>query len=541
MVLKIPYVLIEPYVFLYVAGNALYQIVLPQFLLDNICQRTFNGTICSNINSPLFKKEQDIVQKESALWLTGILPSEAGLSILATLLIGPLADTIGCRNAMFLTPTCTGIRYLILILLTSLNQSFHPALILLPVPFAAACGLNPGTTVMASSYTAKVVAIKDRTFRLALVSAGFSFAISLFGFVSGFLLNSVGYRGAFVMCLGTSILDALFLAFFVSDEQRPAQPASGSEITLPPGAKQICKDETTSPNQISPKNHDTEKSIEIKEGNEKVVSGKGNDRPIIIKSNDEKELQQHLSVMEKFKIALAKSNPLTNCRELYGHVRERKQRKTVASLIFAAFSSVLGWMGEFYVCVLFIKGRPLNFSAVDVGYFLAFQGINWGVTGYVIINSCVQYCFHCNDFLVITVSLLAHAVYLILVGFSTTKIMIYIVQLMSALAALDIPTIRSALTKIVGPDKYATILAVSGTFQSLGIFVASFTATAIYAEFLTIHRGAVFFFLALILLVSVIITGRLFWKERSENRKNRCRKENNVEIPLDFIKGDTKL
>ena len=211
---------------------------------------------------------------------------------------------------------------------------------------------------------------------------------------------------------------------------------------------------------------------------------------------------------------------MTKLKEVYRYVTRQRQRITALSLMFAVFVTALTWEGELSVIVLFIKNRPLNFSPVDTGYCMAFTGINWEITRYVVINSIVQRCLRCRDYLVITMSLMAHAVYLILLGFTTSKIMIYVIQLVSAFAALDLATIRSAMTKIVGPNEYGTTLAAYGTLQSIGGFVASFSATVIYAEFISTHRGAAFFFLALFLLVSVITTGRLLWIER-KGRKSK--------------------
>ena len=145
MAFRIPYLIVEPYVFLSIGMMLLNAIIIPQLLLENICQRNFNGIICSNINTWLLKKQQDLVQKQSAFWLTSILSTEMGLSILAILFIGPLADTIGIRNTMFLTSAFMGMNYIILIILTSMRRLFHPALLLVPVPFVSACGSISGT------------------------------------------------------------------------------------------------------------------------------------------------------------------------------------------------------------------------------------------------------------------------------------------------------------------------------------------------------------------------------------------------------------
>ena len=536
MIFKIRYLTAEPYVFLSVGMLLLNAIMIPQLLLDNICQRNFNATICSRISSPLYKEQQEVIQRQSAFWLTGIFSSETGLCILAILFIGPLADTIGIRNTMFLTPAFMGIDYVILITLTSLRQSFHPALLLLPAPFASACGSISGSMLLANSYIAKITTAEDRTFRMAFVSAAFSFSTCLFSFLSGFLLDSVGYRGVFITCLAICILNALYLGLFLSDERPSAIPSSNLEITSGDKPEKTCQIKTSTPKRDILENDKDLTNPQIEKEATELTVTESSDNNICKIYEDEMnfsqiELKHNPSVTTNFKLASAKSNPLTKFKELYSHLREHKQRITVLSLLFGAFTAILSWNGELYVIVLFIKSHPLNYSAVDVGYFRSFQGLNWGMTGYLVMNLIIQQCCHCSDFLVITISLLAHAVYLIILGLSTTKAMIYVIQLISALAALDISTIRSSLTKTVALNKYVTILAVSAMLQAVGAFVASFMATVIYGEFVSIYRGTAFSLLALFPLISVIISGRLLWRERLKNKRDQDQREIRGEAP----------
>ena len=72
--------------------------------------------------------------------------------------------------------------------------------------------------LLGSWYTAIVTTTKERTFRNAFVGGAFSFADCLFSFVSGILLNSVGYRGVFITCLAVCVLMALYLGLSVVDE-----------------------------------------------------------------------------------------------------------------------------------------------------------------------------------------------------------------------------------------------------------------------------------------------------------------------------------
>ena len=308
MMFKIPYLVIEPYVFLFVAHSSLTSVTLPQFLLNKICQRNFNSTICSNIKDLPFKKEQDLVQKQTALWLTSVRSTSAGLTIFTTLFIGPLADTVGIRKTMFITPVFMGVHFIILIILTTLGELFHPALLLASVPFTAACGAYSGTSMFASSYIAMVTDPKDRTFKLTFVSAAFSFAAFLFGILSGYLLNWIGYTGVFVVCLILCVLNGLYLLFFVSDARPPdrSQEADFHGKVLPnSGEKTTPLCERLLENNGKEKEHRTDNQAFGQ--NENEIKDKNKSKEDGSMSLYETEQKQHRSRTAKFKTALAKA------------------------------------------------------------------------------------------------------------------------------------------------------------------------------------------------------------------------------------------
>ena len=130
--------MIEPYVFLFVAHAALTAVTLPQFLLDKVCQRNFNSTVCSNIKNISFKEEQDLVQKQTALWLTSIQSTMAGLTTLANFIHWTACRYNWNSKDYVHNSSVTGIHFIIPIILT-LRESFHPALVLASVNLEAAC------------------------------------------------------------------------------------------------------------------------------------------------------------------------------------------------------------------------------------------------------------------------------------------------------------------------------------------------------------------------------------------------------------------
>ena len=116
-------------------------------------------------------------------------------------------------------------------------------------------------------------------------------------------------------------------------------------------------------------------------------------------------------------------------------------------------------------------------------------------------------------------ALVFRAVYLICLALSTFKLLIYLIQLLCAVAALDIPGIRSSLTKRVDPGTYGTVLVGCAILEALGSVVGSFGSSFIYAKFLTFHRGPAFFFMAIFPILCSVLIGSLYWREKKELRQ----------------------
>ena len=553
MAIKIPYLIIEPYLFFYVSSQILNGILLPQLLLDNVCKLNFNTTICSDIYSKQFESEQDYVQKKSALWITALYTSLSAINIFTIPILGPLADTIGTNRTMYLNPILAGIQSIVSIILTNAGETFNTALLLLAVPIVAFGGDYSGALLFSCSYVADSTAEENRTFRINLLDGAYSLAAATFSLVSGPILLRFGYTGGFVVSLSMSVLNIIYLTLFVPDPRKnrnSGQQKDKRQNEIESQSEHFLDEKIGTAKQYGVSGPQGQKEVNESQGGkislQSDVKGKQNQglnngdvivdiavtqkkkavnidnavsprsKPIKDKGAGQDKNTSELTVADgsgyashrKYvKEIIMEANPYTNFRKLITVLRKEKQSAAVIFLLIGAFASLLTWTGEPLVIVLFVKNRPLNFSETDVGYYLAVQSIMWGVVGYMLLNYIIQRWLKCRDTLVISLALAAHGIYLILLGLSNTKLMIYIIQLLCAFAALDIPGIRSTLTKRVDPGAFGTVLAGCATVEALGSLVGSFGSTVIYAEFLTFHRGAAFFFMAIFPILASTLIG----------------------------------
>ena len=536
MVLKIPYVTVEPYVFLFTFGKTLInEILLPQILLDTTCRIQFNTRVCDNINSPLFKKEEYLVQKDSAFWLSAIQSFQAGFCLVTVLLLGPFADLVGSRKAMFLTPVCTGIQYIIYVLLTSVGYPFHPGLFLVVVPFVALCGHTTGMFLFANAYTAATTSEKNRTFKIIILGAVYATAMCLSSFVSGHILERFGFIGGFVICLILSVLNGIYILFFVEDpcqshnkketqdmHEDDFQPEDISQNTSNDALQSMTHQEKESlkktdcnlnNNGRSETYNDTQmtKLIDVTE-----IRKEENDQSIDMTIIQTPVTDPNVSTGRKVKVFFISVNPVTKFKYLVQLLKEENQSQAVIVLLIAASASKLSW-AFLQILVLFLQSHPFHFDSRNIGYLFATNNLLTAVLGGLVMNFVFKRCFVSKDMLAITITLTSHAIYLILLGISTAKVTIYVIQIIGAIGALDNTIVHSALTKQGNSSTHGTILAVSSTLEQLSVVLASLTTPVIYAKFLELHHGAAFFYLAIFPVLSGIITGIYIFKGRRKH------------------------
>ena len=240
--------------------------------------------------------------------------------------------------------------------------------------------------------------------------------------------------------------------------------------------------------------------------------------------------------ISKISLFFAQVNPLGQFKYLVTLLRQQNRTKIVFLLLLASFTSIITYVGEYNIIVLFIRNHPFSFDAIDVGHYISFQNLIVAVVGGLVMNVVFQRCFVFSDLIAITFALTSHGVYLILLGFSTTKSMLYSIQTVMAVGALDYPILRSALTKSVDSYTHATLLTAMATLEQVGFLCAGLTSPLIYAKLLSLHRGAAFFFLSMFPTLASVATGIYLWKE-----KNLKLKEKSVEEAIISVKEDQEI
>ena len=302
--------------FLYTASIVLNDIAVPQLLLEIVCKRNFNSTVCVNIDLPIFMNAQDLVQKESAMWTTVSLSLRSALCVIALPFFGSLVDEIRSRKSMFIQPSLSGLCCILYLVLTNLKSPFHPGLLLIAAPISALGGDMGGAFLVSITYIAEVTPEKSRTLRLTFLDAFYCFAGALFAFVSGYILIRFGYNGMFATSLIINILNLMYIRFLVPDPRSDQNGVvlKSEEENLPKDEKKVASSDT--------------------QNNNKRNSGY---------QTDSAARQPTVS----FIALLSKSNPFTNFKKLAAVLRQEKGAAAVIALLSSSFMSILSWRVNF--------------------------------------------------------------------------------------------------------------------------------------------------------------------------------------------------
>ena len=224
-------------------------VAVPQVILDNVCLRKHNETMCRAMFNGAFKKEFDVVQKQSTLWVSGWLVVATFVTVLTLPFVGTMSDQFGRYAAMFLSPVSQLIQTLAFIMIIINGLDFPTWALLLVGPIPSLVGDISGLYVLTGSYIADITTEKNRTMRITLLEATGTMAGLLATISSGFIIERFGYMGIFVTDTGLLVLALLYLVFCVKPAKRikrsKLKETSGAEETgEEKGQKDVAEEET---------------------------------------------------------------------------------------------------------------------------------------------------------------------------------------------------------------------------------------------------------------------------------------------------------
>ncbi len=199
-------------------------------------------------------------------------------------------------------------------------------------------------------------------------------------------------------------------------------------------------------------------------------------------------------------------NPITNFKAMIFALRKLRHRAISLCLLLAFSLSSIVFYGEMSIIIFYLKSKPFYLRPRSVGFFLAYQSALVGIVGLVAFNWVLQKCFKLTDISISVLSITAAIFYQVLLGLSSSTSMLCGIQILQAICALNVPNIRSFISKMADPDLIGTTMGAVCLTETFSIFTTNMVIPFTYAGLLSLYRGAPFFLLAAIMFVTLIIT-----------------------------------
>ncbi|XP_065070055.1 proton-coupled folate transporter-like isoform X2 [Rhopilema esculentum] len=457
---------VEPVLFLCIASAVIKFVILPQFMLNSICQRDFSTSVCSNLTSPANTGKQAQVQSTTAKWMLALYSVSLSISLCTVPLLGSFADAFGSKSALLFQLVMFDLQSITYVVLSW--KSVQPAYLFICISLGGLSGDIVGVTMLTCSYLSRITTEEDRTFRLTLLDGIISLSLCIFTFISGFVITAFGFSASYLFSFGFDTIALLWLIILVKNDVVGQKSENDKEEQLKDSANDKDKDiETdTSQNRV----HETSKQTS----------------------------------MSRLRSSLNEFHPVKHFKQLNVILREQGDSRVILALLTALFLSTICLVGESLILVLYITNQPYNMSPVDVGYLLSLQGLLRFVAGGVILNVLIQRFLKWSDINIGMAFFGLGSIYFILLGSATSSQMLFGIQILNIFGPLVSPTLRSVVTKKGGPQNYGTILSVALSMDAVASIVATVIVHTTYSSLVVQSPGAFCYILAAISCLGIL-------------------------------------
>lgn len=433
-------------------------ITMPQLIQNKVCHNKYNNTICGNLKH--HPKIENEVQSTAAHWMS-ILPLSALLpGLFMMLMVGSISDVIGKKRTMIIPPAVYFVQSLLFILLVRVNSKFSPGLFILPYCLSGLFGDSAGCGMLSEAYISSVTTSSNRTLRLAILESALFIGQLSAALSSGFILGYYGFVGGFVATAIVNGINFLYVLFLLPSEKRTQSPGTYQEID------QSAVADRTGYHTDTKDDRETE------------------------------SLEDSVTLLEKL-------NPLACLRRIREAICAEERRERIAFILCLFSLATFINMGEIYLGILYIKHSPFNLDAQGIGFLIATQGLLRSF-GLMTIPYLCQRFFNFKDTHLVIVGFGFQLVYFVSLGFSTSSLMLYLVQIIGIPIVVHLPVFRSMVSKLVDREHYGSAIAAVEAVSVANSLLTSLASNQLYSKTVNIFAGFTVILLGLIAIPGLI-------------------------------------
>ncbi|XP_021919183.1 proton-coupled folate transporter-like isoform X2 [Zootermopsis nevadensis] len=169
--------------------------------------------------------------------------------------------------------------------------------------------------------------------------------------------------------------------------------------------------------------------------------------------------------------------------------------------------------GELDITYLYTKDEPLKWNYQTYSYYFGFK---YALASLVLIfaTPALNY-FLIPDHIICLVGIVSKAVGFVVLGFSTTNTMMFIVPVVSMFSSFCVPSLRSLLSKQVETCELGKMYAFVACVENICTLLGSLVFNSLYPITRTFQKGLIFHFAAVLHIVPFIIMWWTFLSNES--------------------------
>ena len=177
-----------------------------------------NASVCNSDSTSTILQLQQKVQRESSLIMLMLDITSVVPSLVSTLIIGSYSDTKGRKIALLLPPMGAILKCSISAVVIRYNM--HYGFLAIGTCLEGMTGLTPTLVTGCFAYLADVTTMESRSMKVTILAVLIGMSMSVSQFVSGYMINAVGYLYSNVFLIGINLLNMLYIFFILPKVQR---------------------------------------------------------------------------------------------------------------------------------------------------------------------------------------------------------------------------------------------------------------------------------------------------------------------------------
>ncbi|KAK3741853.1 hypothetical protein QZH41_018846, partial [Actinostola sp. cb2023] len=180
------------------------------------------------------------------------------------------------------------------------------------------------------------------------------------------------------------------------------------------------------------------------------------------------------TVQEKTKFASCRS--LKRIYTVYASAKDGNKRNLILLTLSSGIMQV-ALQGVTGVITLYVLHSPLCFSPEFVGYFTAWRSLSIGLGAIIGIRLLGRWF---SELTISRLGILTRVASLVLLAFSTTKVLVFMAPLAGLLNGCVVPIFRAMMSRIVSSDEQGALFSAVASIEALSNFIGAFIFNTLY-------------------------------------------------------------